>query len=296
MKKYLKHFIAVAVCLVLGVSLFAGCTENLGTELTAEADITTAKTYVVESLDSTNDYEEGFQASFTVSGTMNMDSTKVKLNMDAKIASNGEKANQKTNVSMTMSSKNMESTSKMNTDVNWGKVGENYVKYDKTAEQQYTFEDESEMLSNLPVVQEATTSVAFIGMIFGADMTILADLDFDAFDENEDISYKLYKSGDDYNLVIKTTTVEDGVKAEAEIKILTAGGKVKSIELNSNLFNDTRAEGASEAVWTDAGSCVMKLVISYEFKDFSLLSANQFADFEVVDDAYEIGSMDEMPF
>ena len=296
MKKYLKHFIAVAVCLVLGIGLLAGCSENLGTELTAEADITTAKTYVVESLDNTNDYEEGFQASFTVSGTMNMDSTKVKLNMDAKIVSNGEKANQKTNVSMTMSSKNMESTSKMNSDVNWGKVGENYVKYDKAAEQQYEFEDESEMLLDIPDLQEATTSVAFIGMMFGVDMTVLADLDFDAFDQNENISYKFYKSGDSYNLVIKTTTIEYGVKSEAEIKIVTVDGKVKSIELNSNLFNDTRDEGAEEAVWTDASSCVMKLNISYEFKDFSLLSANQFADFEVVDDAYEIGSMDEMPF
>ena len=229
MKKYLKHFIAVAVCLVLGVGLFAGCTENLGTELTAEADITTAKTYVVESLDNTNDYEEGFQASFTVSGNMNMDSTKVKFNMDAKIASNGEKASQKTNVSMTMSSKNMESTSKMNSDVNWGKVGENYVKYDKAAEQQYTFADESEMLSNLPVVQEATTSVAFMGMMFGVDMTVLADLDFDAFDENEDISYKFYKSGDSYNLVIKTTTIEYGVKSEAEIKIVTVDGKLSQL-------------------------------------------------------------------
>ena len=60
MKKYLKHLMAVAVCLVVAVGLFAGCTANLGTELTADADVETAKTYVIEAVEATKAYTDGF--------------------------------------------------------------------------------------------------------------------------------------------------------------------------------------------------------------------------------------------
>lgn len=291
MKKFLKHFMAVAVCLVLGVGALVGCSSaNLGVELPAEADIRAAKTGIVEAMDNTIAYEEGFNASIKISGNLKSGSMNIEMDMEATVASNGEKASQTSKIDMVMFSKNMESTSKMNTKVHWGNVGENYVKYDNAAEQQYQFENQEEMLSDLPTVQEAASSLAVVGMMFGADMSVLGDLDFDAFDESDEVSYKIYKSGEDYNLVIKVETIEDGEKCEAEYKIYSADSKISAIEVVVNVFEDTREEGAEEAVWTSNGSCNASLTINYNFKDFSLLNAEKFADYEVVEYSYEIGS------
>ena len=291
MKKYLKHLMAVAVCLVVAVGLFAGCTANLGTELTADADVETAKTYVIEAVEATKAYTDGFKVTLTADSDMKMDGSEYSTKMNGEVASTGEKAYSKTEISVKLNSKGSSTNLEMQSDSYWGKVGDDFVKYDKNSEEKYVYETELEFESDLPEFMDSLLG-AGTDMETGAEVLefLFEDLNFEVLDEEEDLSYKLYKVSDsEYNFVLKVDMTEGPQKTEMEITIGLKDGKVSSITMAAKMFSDEREDGAEEAVWESAGSAKITINVQYEVKDFTIASASAIEDYEETSWASSVG-------